>query len=355
MDPEARRKPNEKRRRSDAASEGEAERACAELVLLASEKLGRPLIHAELKLIQGLNQGVTKHSLTDGHYARLYRGYSRDELLGWFKGVAETRKELEEIQREIDAVTPTQVRQACAEVMRIATEKLGRTLTRAEQRVIGGFNKVLLAGGEVAELFRGCSPQELLDNLNEAGAGPGPVALLRSLANAPCSPELGRGRIIEYLARKERRALKGVQLSPTLEQFTRWFLDTLRADPPGRKIRALYFGVVETKAGCMLHVSGANAYADEDFDSDWACTTDWLPKGRVAPLGLLSEIWNRLRKTSDENWVVVLGITILIVRAFFRKHHTEFTKLTGLKRICVACGFDDGDSYILRTPLSPKA
>lgn len=339
--------------RTNARTRGAVEQACAELICLASEKLGRPLTHAEQQLIRGLNRGINKRLLAEGYYAELYRGYSQGELLDWFKSVARTNKEFDEIRRRTDAITASEVEQACAEVVRIATEKLGRTLSHGEQKVIRGFDKWLLAEGDVADTYRGYSPQELLDSLNRAGAGPGPVTLLRSLATARCNLKLGRGRIIEYLAPQDRRALAGVDFTPTLDGLSRWFLDILRADPPGRKIRALYFGLMETNDGCMLHVSGANAYDAEN--SDWACTSDWLPDKRCAPLDQLSEIWKRLRKTSDEPWVVVQAIACIIVRAFFAKHHTDFTKITGLKEIYVASGFDDGDLYTLRTPLSPKA
>jgi hypothetical protein len=44
-----------------------------------------------------------------------------------------------------------------------------------------------------------------------------------------------------------------------------------------------------------------------------------------------------------------------MVRGFFENHHTDFKKLIDLKELNIACGFDNGDVYALRTPLSPDA
>ena len=44
-----------------------------------------------------------------------------------------------------------------------------------------------------------------------------------------------------------------------------------------------------------------------------------------------------------------------MVRGFFENHHTDFKKLIDLKELSIACGFDNGDVYALRTPLSPEA
>ncbi len=334
---------------SDAAKRAKEERARAELLALASEKLGRSLTEeeeSEVRMLEG-------EYLTSGYYAKLYSGYKAQELLEWFSSVAEVRKELAEIQHSRDAITKEQLEKARAKVVKIATAKLGRALTAREQQVIRGFDKWLLAEGEIAGLYRDFTPQQMLKHFAEHGAGSGPVALLESLATAHDGVEAGREQILEYLSPGGRRILGTVDFAAILEELSGWLLHVLRKEPPGRKTRALYFGLFESGGGCQLYVSGANAYDKED--SDWACTVDWSPKGRHAPFTPVSKLWGKLKRCGDEPWVVVQAVATIMVRAFFENHHAEFRELTGFKRVYVACGFDDGDLYELRTPFSPKA
>jgi hypothetical protein len=349
MAPRARRKSIETDGGIDAIVKGDPEQACAELIALAGEKLGRPLAHQEQQLIRGFD----KRLLAEGYYAELFRRFSSRELLDCLGSVARTRREFAEIQRQRDSITARQLEQGRADLARLMSDKLGRSLSTSEQKVIRGWDKSLVAGGDMAELIRGQSRQELLDFLAEAGAGPGPVALLRSLATGRSSLELGREQVIEFLNSMGREALAGLDFGSTMEDFSRWLLETLQAEPPGREIRALYFGLFEQKGGCMLHVAGANAYDAED--SDWAYAINWAPKTLFAPFGQALKIWSELRSGGEEPWVVAQGIATIMVRVFFDDHHAEFRKLTGLKSVHVACGFDDGDMYVLRTPLSPRA
>ena len=249
--------------------------------------------------------------------------------------------------------TKKQIAEAREHLTVLASKRLGRPLSESEHKVICGLDKGLVAEGEMARLFKPWGPKEFLDFFAEAGAGPGPVALLNSLASGPYSLRLGRQKIIEHLSPKGRKALAGLDFNKILGKFEKWLLDTLRSEPPQTKIRALYFGLFESKSGCQLYVSGANAYEKEA--SDWACASDWSPKKRYAPLDQLSSTWSRLAKAGDESWVVIQAIVIVTVRAFFLKNSTGFRKLTGINKVYVASGFDDGDLYAIRTPLSPKA
>jgi hypothetical protein len=342
-------KTRRKRSRTESSTGRKAEQARKALVTLAVEKLGRPLTQAELEEIRHLDGSY----LVSGYYAELYQRYSPDDLLGWFSSVAETRKKLEEIQRRRDAITASQMQQACAEVAQIAEEKIGRGLTEAERKVIRGFDKSLLAGGDIACLYREYSAQQILDNFAECGAGPGPVALLEALSTGRYSLKAGQERILKCLSPKGRAALAGFEFGAVLEDFSRWLLNLLRADPPGREISGLYFGLFESEGGCKLYVSGGKAYDVED--SDWACAMDWSPEGRYARLEQFSKLWRPLREAGDEPWVVIQAMVIVLVRSFFGNHCSEFRKLTGLRRVHVASGFDDGDLYAIHTPLSPRA
>ena len=103
------------------ANQDKANQARAELVSLASEKLGRSLTETEDKEIRRLEG----ESLTSGYYAALYRGYSPQEMQDWFGTVARLRNEFSEIRRRRDAITKDQLKQRRAELIQIAREKLG--------------------------------------------------------------------------------------------------------------------------------------------------------------------------------------------------------------------------------------
>src|SRR5690242_19450815 len=94
--------------RRESSAVGNEEQARKELVKLASEKLERPLTRTELEEIRHLG-GLY---LVSGYYAELYRGYQPRALLDWFSTVAETRKELNAIQKSRDAITASQVQEA---------------------------------------------------------------------------------------------------------------------------------------------------------------------------------------------------------------------------------------------------
>lgn len=349
MPPQPRRSRNGTSGQGDASIKTEADQARRELVTLASERLGRPLTHPEQEEIRALNNRY----LVSGYYAELYKGYGRCEMIDWFKVVAKTRKELAEIQRRRDAITKSQIEEACAEVAHIAAEKVGRQLTDKERKAIRGFDKSLLVEGDIAGLYRKYSAQEILDQFRELGAGPGPVALLSGLATVRTTLGQSRKSLLEFLSPKGRKVLQPFAFEAVLDPFTGWFLDLLRTEPPGRNIRALYFGLFESGGGCRLYVSGAKAYDPED--SDWAGATDWCPQNRYAPLEALLKLWKPVRKAGNEPWVVMQAIAIALIQAFFNEHEVKFKQLTGLKRVYIISGFDDGDLYVLQTPLSPPA
>lgn len=267
-------------------------------------------------------------------------------------------EESDEFQDSIDALrdapkpTKKQVEKARAELARLMSQKLGRSLSSREYKVIRGWDTFLVVEGEMSELIQGWNQHELLDQLAEMGAGQGAVALLNSLANDSSSLQLGQEQLLEFISPKGREILAGFEINAALEEFSRWLLNTLRADLPGSKIRALYFGLTETKGGCTVHLSGANSYDQEG--PDWACASDWSPCVSFVPLGQKSGLWNRLREAGQEPWVVAQAITIIMLRAFFKTQHKEFSKLTGLKRLYIVSGFVDGDLYAVQTPISPR-
>ena len=205
----------------------------------------------------------------------------------------------------------------------------------------------------MAELFRGYTQQELADAFAEAGAGAGPVALLKCLATGRFSLNAGREQIVRFLGPNGRELIDHVDFGTALQHFANWFLALVRAEPLPASIRALNFGLFESSGGCKLYVTGANAYDPQD--SDWACANDWTPERRYAPVELISEVYGLMCDTEAEPWVGAQAAAILLIRALFEMQRAEIQDVLGKRKLFIASGFDDGDLFLLKTAFSPKA
>ncbi len=66
-------------------------------------------------------------------------------------------------------------------------------------------------------------------------------------------------------------------------------------------------------------------------------------------------MWSQLKRAGAERWVAEQATTIIVLRVFFATHANEFQSLSGLRRVHVVAGFDDGGQYAIRTPVTPRA
>ncbi len=264
----------------------------------------------------------------------------------------------EQIRRAIEKVrnTPTPTKEQTAEfyrnLTRIAETKLGRRLTVSEKESLKGMDGSLILYEAMTELFESSTPKALLELLAERGAE-GPVGLLRRLASSRRSVQQDWKDVIARSSRTEARVLREFDFNKALTEFSTWLTSLLSRESPPKSIKALCFGLFESKRDWKLYVSGAKAYDQED--SDWACANDWWPEERYAPLNAFSDASRPLRELPGDTWVIGQAIAILLIRGFFHLHRAEVKKLLGNRKLFIASGFDEGDLYAVKTPISPKA
>jgi hypothetical protein len=179
-----------------------------------------------------------------------------------------------------------------------------------------------------------------------------PFQFFKSLAASPTSLAEDEQTLVSALEPKAKVVLKKFDFDRVLERFNSWFLDLLRKEPPSKKIIGLWFGLYQTEDGATLYVSGSNTF--DANDPDWPCSNDWWPKGRYAPLEQLDTLWSELKQCDVEEWEVILGIAICLVKNFFACYSGEFQKVSSLSCIHVATGFDSGDIYDIPTSITPN-
>lgn len=175
---------------------------------------------------------------------------------------------------------------------------------------------------------------------------------LKSLAASPTSLAEDEQTLISALEPKAKEALKKFDFDRVSERFNSWFLDLLHKEPPPKKMLGLCFGLFESDDGVTHYVTGSNTFDANNFD--WACSNDWWPEGRYAPLEQLKTLWSALKQCDAEEWVVAQGIAICLVKDFFARYSGEFQKVSGLNCIHVATGFDSGDLYDIPTSITPN-
>jgi hypothetical protein len=231
--------------------------------------------------------------------------------------------------------------------VRIVERALKRPLVREEMKAVEHLDEFVVKTA-VSDL----TPDEMVAMLNDVCGFDSPVRLLTDLAKSPSSFQQARVKLISFYEGDSRRCLERFDFDSALEQFSQWFLQLLRADPPSPGLQVLKFGLFESGGGCRLYAAGTKTY--DDKHPKWVDSNDWWNQSHVMPEGFLKSIWSEL-KQNRPRWVAWQAITIVVVQAFFAKHAREFQKLSGLGRIHVASGFDEGDLYALRTAVSPDA
>jgi hypothetical protein len=212
--------------------------------------------------------------------------------------------------------------------------------------VVVGFDEAV-AGLALGSL----SKTEIAGMVRDVCGKTGPVALFEQLSNGAGSLTEGWQILCGFLKPRVRTITRRFDVDDALELFSEWFLALLRVNPIPAKIRALNFGLFESDGGCRVYVIGetTNSAADPNRTPG----TAWRPQG-YAPIDALSKIYGPLRTAGGEPWVVAQAIVILLIRAFFVARSEEVKTLLGRRKLFITCGFDDGDLYAVRTPVSPR-
>jgi hypothetical protein len=233
-------------------------------------------------------------------------------------------------------------------VISLAEEHLRRPLTTKEHEIVRRW-----AEGVVEILGEDSSGKEIVEMIDEANREDNPVRLFDELAASSDPLSQDHAKLLAFHEGNAKNSLEAFDIDLALEKFTAWFLRVLRADPPSSGVQALRFGLFEADGACRLYVSGSKTY-DQDVP-DWALSSDWWREDHVMSEVLVPALWSQLKRTGAEPWVAAQAIVIILVRVFFANHAKEFQGLSGLRRVHVVAGFDEGDQYAIRTPLAPRA
>jgi hypothetical protein len=233
-------------------------------------------------------------------------------------------------------------------VISLAEQHLRRPLTPEEHAIVRRW-----AEGVVEALAEDYGAGDIVEMIDDANREDNPARLFEELAASSDSLAQDHAKLIEFHEGDAKNSLEAFDIALVSEKFTAWFRRVLRADPPPSGIRAIRFGLFEGDGACRIYVSGSKTY--DKNRPDWALSSDWWREDHVMPQVLLSALWLQLKRTGAEPWVVAQAIAIIFVRAFFTNHAEEFQSLSGLRRVHVVTGFDDGDQLVIRTSLDPKA
>jgi hypothetical protein len=209
------------------------------------------------------------------------------------------------------------------------------------------------AEGVVEALADDFSGKDIAGMIDDANREDHPVRLLEELAASSGSLAQDQAKLVAFHEGHAKSCLKAFDIALASEKFTAWFLTILQADPPPSGIQVVRFGLFEGDGACRIYVSGSKT-CDKNTP-DWALSSDWWREDHMMPQVLVSALWSQLKRTGAEPWVAAQAIAIILVRAFFANHAEQFQGLSGLRRVHVISGFDDGDQYAIKTSLAPKA
>lgn len=161
-----------------------------------------------------------------------------------------------------------------------------------------------------------------------------------------------KAAILAALDESERGIVETKNFDGALVAFKDWILALVKNEPIPASIQGLNFGLHEPEGNFGLYVTGSNSYNAED--PDWACANDYWPEGRYCRLEIIHKLSEELSDTDTEAWQVAQAIVTAVVKAFFQQYANDFIAITGLKRVHIATGFDDGDLYNVLTPMTPN-
>lgn len=235
---------------------------------------------------------------------------------------------------------------AKAAVITKAELYLKRRLTSKEITIVAGLDDV--PARVIAEEWTG---QQIEEYFIERTQPDDPVLMLESMACAEASTNSALNRLISFQRGKAKEIIEAFSFKTTMADFSVWLLRLLETHKLPPKTNVLKFGLLEQNRTTKIYVSG---YVSCDTESsDWARRPIWWRENYFTELNELSALGRKLARTKSTPWITVQAITILLIQEFFKKHSDKFRKITGLRRVVVMTGFDDGDLYKVQTVISP--
>ena len=156
--------------------------------------------------------------------------------------------------------------------------------------------------------------------------------------------EENKKALIRVLDPAAASVLKRLNISDLEKDFEETLWELFQCDTPPSSTKLIHFGVRETADGCNLYVVGTRQKEPPEFrdTEEW----DWVgPHNGVLKLPILSVLWENLGGGKEEEWEVVLAVVMILLKSYLSKNTESFLDITGLSRVKITAGFDDGDLY----------
>lgn len=152
--------------------------------------------------------------------------------------------------------------------------------------------------------------------------------------------------LLKVLSKSCAEVIKKMDFQALSQDLADAISEHLQSSNPPQSVKGIHFGLRENVDGCALYMAGTHLRETPEFrdSEDW----DWTGSHRgCLKLSSLSLLWNSIAITDEEEWEVILGISVILLKAYLDQNHKEFTDMLGIKDIYVTAGFDDGEIYKL--------
>lgn len=144
-------------------------------------------------------------------------------------------------------------------------------------------------------------------------------------------------------------------ITASLVQVTATYASLIARDRPGKKIKGLWFGLVElcddgslSNTWVTPYIAGTSRFDPQD--EDWPCDVNWFPDGRYAMNPAMYELSVLRGKMKAKTWYIdttlIEPLNTLLCGALVHGAHPDLL-LGPATRRGVGCGFDSGDLHTL--------
>lgn len=165
------------------------------------------------------------------------------------------------------------------------------------------------------------------------------------------SLETNRKALLSVLDPSAKTTIKGLNFQKLLKDLEDSLWELFQKETPPSSTKLIHFGLRETADGCCLYVVGTRQKEPPEFrdSEEW----DWVgPDSGCLNIPQLNRLWENLSGAKEEEWEVVLAVTIIVLKSYFDDNTESFMDMIGLESVIITTGFDDGDLYEI--PLKEK-
>ncbi|QJX80244.1 hypothetical protein [Priestia megaterium] len=129
------------------------------------------------------------------------------------------------------------------------------------------------------------------------------------------------------------------------EQFEEQLTNLIKRNPLPEDIVAYNFGLYQTSGEFHLYITGSRDWSYED--EDWATNNDYFPEENLSGNSLYRKIYRDWRTSNDLGLFLSIVSTVMLVNTYITKNPDMLPN-----KAVFATGFDDGDLYTFRNPLT---